>query len=133
MYKIVSVRYESVIQKFFFCTPNHKSVPTALHVTSDILLIGCFAHVPFKHDSRIKQCFFCFGVTQTINRECAKPLCFLFLVSCFLTLVCGGPKGNQFWCNSFHSNEENYMSLQKGMHSPIETRSEQIMLTTNVH
>ena len=24
--------------------------------------------------------FFCFGVTQTINRECAKPFCFLFLV-----------------------------------------------------
>ena len=34
MYKIVSVRYESVIQKIFaqnfFCPPNHKSVPTAL-------------------------------------------------------------------------------------------------------
>ena len=36
MYKIVSFRYESVIQKkfarrkIFFCPPNHKSVPTAL-------------------------------------------------------------------------------------------------------
>ena len=39
MYKIVSFRYESVIQKnfarlcrakFFFAPPNHKSVPTAL-------------------------------------------------------------------------------------------------------
>ena len=35
--------------------------------------------------------FFCFGVTQTRNRKCAKPFCFLILVSCFLTLVCGGP------------------------------------------
>ena len=32
MHKIVSVRYESVIKKNFFCPPNHKSVPTALHV-----------------------------------------------------------------------------------------------------
>ena len=47
----------------------------------------------WKLDSRIKQCFFfCFGVTQTRNRKCAKPFCFLILVSCFLTLVCGGPK-----------------------------------------
>ena len=45
----------------------------------------------WKLDSRIKQCFFCFGVTQTRNRKCAKPFCFLILVSCFLTLVCGGP------------------------------------------
>ena len=38
MYKIVSVRYESVIKKVLrgfaaqkiFCPPNHKSVPTAL-------------------------------------------------------------------------------------------------------
>ena len=49
------------------------------HVTSDILLTGCFAHVPLKHDSQIKQCFFfCLGVMQMINRECAKPFCFLF-------------------------------------------------------
>ena len=47
----------------------------------------------WKLDSRIKQCFFfCFRVTQTRNRKCAKPFCFLMLVSCFLTLVCGGPK-----------------------------------------
>ena len=44
----------------------------------------------WKLDSRIKQCFFWFGVTQTRNREYAKPFCFLILVSCFLTLVCGG-------------------------------------------
>ena len=24
--------------------------------------------------------FVCFGVTQTLNRECAKPFCFLFRV-----------------------------------------------------
>ena len=42
--------------------------------------------------------FFCFGVTQTRNRKCAKPFCFLILVSCFLTLVCGGPK-NLGWAS----------------------------------
>ena len=59
------------------------------------LEIDCWLAVshmfPWKLDSRIKQCFFCLGVTQTINRECAKQFCFLFLVSRFLTLVCGGP------------------------------------------
>ena len=49
------------------------------HVTWDRLLIDCFTHVSLKHDSRIKQCFSCFGVTQMINRECAKPFCLLFL------------------------------------------------------
>ena len=38
----------------------------------------------WKLDSRIKQClflFFCFVVTQTRNRKCAKPFCFLILVN----------------------------------------------------
>ena len=34
----------------------------------------------WKIDSRIKQCFFCFGMTQTRNRKWSKPFCFLFLV-----------------------------------------------------
>ena len=29
---------------------------------------------------RFAKQFFCFGVTQTINRGCAKPFCFVFLV-----------------------------------------------------
>ena len=29
-----------------------------------------------------KQCFW-YGVTQMINRGCAKPFCFVFLLSCF--------------------------------------------------
>ena len=62
------------------------------HVTWDRLLIGCFTHVSLKTwFSNQAMFFFCFGVTQTRNRKCAKPFCFLILVSCFLTLVCGGP------------------------------------------
>ena len=63
------------------------------HVTWDRLLIGCFTHVSLKTwFSNQAMFFFCFGVTQMRNRKCAKPFCFLILVSCFLTLVCGGPK-----------------------------------------
>ena len=64
-----------------------------------MLLIGCFAHVPLKHDSWIKQCFFfCFGVTQTINRDCAKPFCFLFRV--FWLSFARALKGDMpLWCH----------------------------------
>ena len=43
---------------------------------------------------------FCFRVMQTINRGCAKPFCFVFLVLCFLTFVRAG-----LYSNSQQSND----------------------------
>ena len=51
------------------------------HVISDILLIGCFAHILLKHDSRIKQCFLFRSDADDKPRMC---LTVLSLVSCFV-------------------------------------------------
>ena len=58
MYKIVSFRYESVIQKNFarfaaqnfFCPPNHKSVPTALRQLYDVVASCRFGRLCRVHD-----------------------------------------------------------------------------------
>ena len=66
MYKIVSFRYESVIQKnferlrrayFFFAPPNHKSVPTALiYILKHIRLLILVISIRYFEPVGIPEC-----------------------------------------------------------------------------
>ena len=70
---------QNIVEKLISDTSFWKPCtrPCDLRYIVDWLFRTCSAKTWFSNQAMF---FFCFGVTQTINRECAKPFCFLFLV-----------------------------------------------------